>query len=416
MERLTSLSKLKSSAGVKFLSPAVMPGTHCPMRIASVITSDISGLSTLLVGMPECTIHSRLFSPFPEGDSGELRWLYVLDGNEVVFGCRKGVIEALKEMDAAGARAIMVIATCIPELIGEDIEAIIYEVEPEIKAKVTSVMLGQFKNVSYPPGTWKTMASLCNLMDKKKMNRKVVNVLGRDPKEAHTPMPHLIQWLSNQGITLRHLAKGADLEAFLNAPDACMNLVISPYMAPLASEMKKKFNMPYWSLHVAYNPNTIRTLYDEICEQLELPYFPDLEGLYGEVIEVESKLRLLLDGKTFIMGPRIDLTMPQTQYYTSLGMKPLLIHLEEYYPEDSIVKDALLDLDIDPYICRMVNEEVDIETIKSINPDICFGNFHKSYMPLVVIDNMFDFYGQIGYERTLSLLNHIQKEYHRKDE
>ena len=67
------------------------------MRMASVIIENIEGLSSLLVGMPECTTHSRLFSPYPEGEKGELHWLYALDSREVVFGCRDGVMEALKK-------------------------------------------------------------------------------------------------------------------------------------------------------------------------------------------------------------------------------------------------------------------------------------------------------------------------------
>ena len=138
------------------------------MRIASANVNDIKDLSSLLVGMEECTNHSRLLSAMPEGANGELHWLYVLNQNEVVFGCREGIIEALKEMDKEGVKAIMIIVTCVPELIGEDFVGIINEIQPELNTLVAVVMLGQFKNVSYPPGSWKMLEALGNLMISKK--------------------------------------------------------------------------------------------------------------------------------------------------------------------------------------------------------------------------------------------------------
>jgi len=52
------LSEVKSNKSIKFLTPAVFKGNHCPMRIASVISEDIEGLSSLLV--PVSTMYNRL--------------------------------------------------------------------------------------------------------------------------------------------------------------------------------------------------------------------------------------------------------------------------------------------------------------------------------------------------------------------
>lgn len=85
LNHLKRMSAVKSNSGIKFLTPAVSPGTHCPMRIASVNVENIEGLSSLLVGMPECATHSRLFNPNPQGRHGELHWLYVLDARGSIW-------------------------------------------------------------------------------------------------------------------------------------------------------------------------------------------------------------------------------------------------------------------------------------------------------------------------------------------
>ncbi len=423
---MNTLSKLRTSAGIRFLTPAVSPGTHCPMRIASVITGDVTGLSTLLIGMPECTIHSRLFSPHVEGENGELHWLYVLDEQEVVFGCREGVKEALRQMEIAGAEDIMLIATCIPELIGEDMEGIVNEVKSELRATVSYILLGQFKNISYPPGAWKTMAAMSRFMavsdckaverdgvdesaasaeGEKEKHRRVANVLGRSPKEDEVPKPALLVHLESQGIELRYLAKGASIKAFKDAGNSKMNLVISPYMEPLASELENLYGTPYEVLHNYYHTDEIEQAYNRITSQLGVASMKSGSKLVAK--QLQALISKELAGKSFVLGPRVDVALALTFYFKTLGMKPILLHLEEYYPEDVFYKEKLLTAGEDPQICRMVNDDVDIEVIKSLNPDICFGNFSRFPGSLTVVGDLYDFYGQIGYERTAGLLRHV---------
>ncbi len=411
MKTMTRLSQLSSSVGISFLSPAVMPGSHCPMRIASVITSDIKDLSTLLVGMPECTIHSRLFNPSPEGENGELRWLYVLDDHEVVFGCKKGLIDAIKEMDNKGAKAIMIIATCIPELIGEDIEGILMEAQTQVNARLTHVMLGQFKNVSYPPGTWKTMSALVPLMEASGACEQIVNVLGRSPQEEDVPMPEIINDLIARGYQMRFLAKGTSLDTFIEAPRARLNIVVSPYTEPLARQMKARFNMPYVSFHTAYHSTDILNAISELSKLLacEEDVFNQTKRKVSSLVDLEKQFSNTLIERSFVMGPRVDLPLALTSYFIQLGLSPLLIHLEEFYPEDPEMKAIIINQGFDPFICRMVNEDVDYEMIKALKPELCFGYFSKGIQPLRAIGNFFDYYGQIGVERSIALLTHVLK-------
>lgn len=409
LKHLKKLSKVKSNAGIKFLSDAVSPGNHCPMRIASVIANDVEGLSSLLIGMPECTTHSRLFSPHPEGKQGELHWLYVLDANEVVFGCHKGLVEALKEMDRAGAKHILMIATCIPELIGEDLEGVIHEVQPQIKAKLTHVMLGQFKNVSYPPGSWKTMESFYRFMEKQSSKSQWINVLGRGPEEDHQPMPSLLIKLEAAGIKIRYLAPKSKIQDFEAATDARLNIVVSPYMEPLAQRMALEYGIPYEDLHNIYETSAIEESYQRIFEGLAIKWDGWHQAEKEKALIQEEKIKSKWRHLTFVMGLRVDLPLALSYYLMQLGMEPLLIHLEEYYPQDSYMAQQIGDAGSDPYICRMVNEEVDLKIIEALAPDICFGYIGRKASLLNNIGDLYDFYGLVGYERTLGLLQHIEK-------
>lgn len=131
---------------------AAFPGTYCPMHTAFAMGTKICGICTLVVGTNECGMYSRNI-PATSSYTGEiLHWSYVLDGNKVVFGCRKGLVQAILEMDKAGATVILLLSTCVPEAIGEDMETIAHEVAPQISAKLITVPLGNFKYLSYQLG------------------------------------------------------------------------------------------------------------------------------------------------------------------------------------------------------------------------------------------------------------------------
>jgi nitrogenase molybdenum-iron protein alpha/beta subunit len=407
LKHLKRLSEVKSGAGIKFLTPAVFPGSHCPMRIASFIVENIEGLSSLLIGMPECTTHSRLFSPKPENRHGELHWLYVLDAHEVVFGCRDGLMDALGKMDKAGVKAILLIVTCVPELIGEDIEGLIYEVQPKLSARVTFVMLGQFKNISYPPGWWKTMEAMGTLMDAKKTVPNRVNVLGRSPEEEHISMPSVLPALTRRDLALRYLASGASLADFQSAPDAALNLVVSPFMQALAAKMEREFGVPYIALHNLYDVESIDRTYGGLAERFGFSWDDAFEKERQKALALQNQAKERLGGLRYVFSLKIDVPIPLAVYLAGLGMEPLLLHLEEYYPEDKAYTKKLVSMGHNPWICRMMNAEMDVLVLEKLAFDLCFGYLPDTNRNIPYVPDMLDFYGQVGYDRTSNLLRRI---------
>lgn len=407
LSHLKCLSSVKSSKGILFLTPAVSPGCHCPMRMAALTAANIKGLSSLLVGMPECTTHVRLFNPNPEGKHGELHWLYVLDANEVVFGSRNGVMDALRKMDKAGAKAIVLIATCVPELIGEDMEALVQEIQPELNAPVTQVMLGQFKNFSYPPGYWKTMAALASLMKPQQTNPMQINVLGRSPKEDHIPMPSLFAELGRKGVSIRYLASGASLADFQSAPDAALNLVISPYTEPLAVRMDQEFGVPHLSLHTLFAVHEIDKAYKTIAERFGFSWHGKFDAEREKALALEQQGKEMLSGLRYICTLGISHPLALGVYMAGFGMEPLLLHMEEFYPEDKIHAKKLLALGQNPPICRMVHGESDLPILEDLAPDICLGSLPPENQTIPKADKLYLLNGSVGYELTVGILSHI---------
>ena len=408
---LKRFSSIRSSNNIKFLTPAVYSDGWCPMRVACNICENIEGLSYLLVGMPECAIHSRGMNSMPEGENGELRRLYTLDENEVIFGCRKGVIEALRVMDKEGSKAILMIATCVTDLIGEDFEGLIEEVQSELNAKLSFVTLGQFKNFGSPVGTWKTAEALGSLMRRRQKNNNMANALFIEPwgnNSEPVKYPLIVKAMEKRGVKIRKIARGASLSDYMNAPDSAMNLVLCSYTQPLAAKMKNAFDIQYAPLHNAYRVDEIDEIYKTIEDTFGINFDDEFGKWREKAVKLEERAYKELKGLKYVMLPGVDMPSAVATYLAGFGMEPIIMHILDLHNEDIYYAKKLKKFGYDPLVCRIVHIDNDIEIIQRLKPDISFGwKPDTAAEDFRCVEEMGDFFGIVGYERTAGLLERI---------
>jgi nitrogenase molybdenum-cofactor synthesis protein NifE len=107
------------------------------------------------------------------------------------------------------------------------------------------------------------------------------------------------------------------------------------------------------------------------------------------------------------LANRIDRPLALAGFLTSLGMEPLLLHLEEYYPEDSSNAKVIIEMGHDPWICRMVNSELELPILEKLAPDLCFGQLTRNRTSIRCVKDMFGHNGTVGYSRTAGLIKSI---------
>jgi nitrogenase molybdenum-iron protein alpha/beta subunit len=346
----------------------------------------------------------------PVGVHDELRWLYTLDANEVVFGCRQGVIDALRVMDKEGARAILMIATCVTDLIGEDMEGVIEEVQPELDAHLSFVTLGQFKNFGSAIGTWKTAEALGALMSPQPTNGKRANAMFIEPwrnKTDPVEFPLIVHALEERGVQIRKIAAGASLDDYIQAPDAAMNLVLSSYTQPLAARMESSFGVPYTLLHSAYAVEAIDRVYNTVAKAFGVSLDGAFDGWREAAIRLEERARKELGGLRYVTMTEVDMPVAMAVYLAGFGMEPILMHIADSHNEDLGYAKTLKALGYDPPVCRMTHIDHDTEIIRALKPDISFGYIRNSIEGFKCAEEMNDFFGVTGYERTVGLLTRI---------
>lgn len=146
-EDFCRLSELESHESIAMMRPAGYVGGHCPMHMVLSGLRQLEGVASLVVGTAECTNYSRFVL-----QNNPNHAMYMLDEDEVVFGCREGLMEALVTMENQGIEHLLVIMTCIPSLTGEDMEALIHEWEESHRMKVGYVDVAHFKYKGFAVG------------------------------------------------------------------------------------------------------------------------------------------------------------------------------------------------------------------------------------------------------------------------
>lgn len=409
---LKKLSQVRTNAGVKFFTPAAFPGSHCPLHTTLALASNIRGMSTLVIGTSECGNYSR--NVVKAGIGNELHYTYVLDEKEVVFGCRSGIIQAVKTMEAEGATAILLISTCVPEVIGEDMEGIVHEIESQSDIFINFVSVGHFKANSYPSGYWKTLLAFGKMMKPLPQKQNVINILGRSPEEEHIPLPSLLEELIQRGFSLRMIAPKSRIEDFTMAPEARLNLVLSPYMDPIADFMEEKFNIKSIKFHEIYQVSKIDEILDKLSVQLAVNWNNAFEINRQKAICLEEWAKERLQGTSYLLTKDNLLSpLPLIDYLDQFDMTPLLVHMEEFYPGDKDWRKRLLKKEINPFICHMVNEIADKEQLEKVTVDLSIGEIKGASDKIRQMKDTYRLYGQISYERTTELLGNLKKIFER---
>lgn len=412
LQHLRRLSAVKSERAIEMLTPAANPGSHCPMHTTLSLAGRMAGVSTLVIGMPECGTYSKMVIPEPYGKQGELHWAYLLDGNEVVFGCSKGLGEAIKEMDAAGARAILLIITCIPNLIAEDVELLVQELEPQLStARLAVVQAAHFTCSSHPPGFWRTLAAMGSFMDEgpDTGTARTINIMSFGPPR-NAAGPELEELLDGQGWQTRYLTPASSLDEYLEAPKASLNLVVSPHFAELAAVMEKRFGIPAVQLHSAYSCAEIGQAYERIADILDIPQKDIASPAQEKLLRLEQEAEECAKGVTFaITDGHLD-PLPLAAYWTRLGLEPLLIHMEGFGQGDKAWGRTIVKSGHDPLICHMANPEADAAVIAELSPGICVGRLPAPRAPgTVCMEGLSALAATCGYSRSIRMLESLCK-------
>lgn len=415
LDILNKLDEINEDKDIKSLSHAIFPGTHCPLFGVMLTASYIKNMPVLVVGTSECTYYTKNFAYHRQKGKDSVYSL-ALKEKDVVFGAQAKVEKAIKQIvEIEEPDAIMIVTTCVPELIGEDYSFIEYSLSDEINIPIFVVNTEHFKCNSHIPGMTRALKSLGNAMNKPKYNEGV-NILGH--RQSDVEKTELVSVLKIQGIKINTVIPSkCDIEDIKNASNVKLNIVTDMIAIDLAKYMKEKFGIDYIYFDKHMSKNIIFENYHKLSKILDIDFNKKLTQQRKEYDELFLKLSEILKGKKLIYGNTPMMAFETVDFLSDLGAIPIFVQVRELYEQDKIFKKNLIEKGFNPYVSRIANIAPLRHLYDSIGADLYIG--HENPMLLRekgLMQITMDSHAQkIGYELPIAMMKDLIKLFEMKN-
>lgn len=415
LDILNKLDEINEDKDIKSLSHAIFPGTHCPLFGVMLTASYIKNMPVLVVGTSECTYYTKNFAYHRQKGKDSVYSL-ALKEKDVVFGAQIKIEKAIKQIvEIEEPDAIMIVTTCVPELIGEDYSSIEYSLSDEINIPIFVVNTEHFKCNSHIPGMTRALKSLGNAMNKPKYNEGV-NILGH--RQSDVEKTELVSVLKSQGIKINTVIPSkCDIEDIKNASNVKLNIVTDMIAIDLAKYMKEKFGIDYIYFDKHMSKNIIFENYHKLSKILDIDFNKKLTQQRKEYDELFLKLSEILKGKKLIYGNTPMMAFETVDFLSDLGAIPIFVQVRELYEQDKIFKKNLIEKGFNPYVSRIANIAPLRHLYDSIGADLYIG--HENPMLLRekgLMQITMDSHAQkIGYELPIAMMKDLIKLFEMKN-
>lgn len=356
LARLKKLSEIEDPGkDIHGLTYAQFPGTHCPLMGAAMAIRGIRGAYMMIVGTDECAYYTKHMTIHSE-DWGGLNGRCVsvtIDQHDVTFGCAKKTEEAFAElMEEVTPETVYIVTTCVPEIIGDDFDAIADELSERYGIPVMAVHTEHFKCENHMPGVERVITASFRLMEERPKGNSV-NVIGQ--RMGRFEDTELSRILRLAGVPVgAQLPSGCSVSDIKNAPAAKVNIVVNDIGLPLAKKMKARFGTPYVFFDKFTDPKHIGEAYRQLFDCLQVPMPAELDALREGAEKAVKEAGKELSGVPFIYGNTPFRCLEACGFMSSLGMIPQLIQCHGITASDEADVEQILEK-ADPYITQVAN-------------------------------------------------------------
>ena len=409
LDILNRLSEINNDKDITSLSHAIFPGTHCPLFGVALTASYINNLALVVVGTSECTYYTKNFAYHRQHGRDKVYSL-ALDEKDVVFGAQNKVEKAIKDIiQIENPEAIMIVTTCVPELIGEDYSSIEFSLQNEIDIPVFVVNTEHFKCNSHIPGMSRALKSLSSVMENSKVNDGV-NILGHRQKNVENT--ELVKRLNENNVKINTVIPSkCSIDDIKSCTKSKLNTVTDMIALDLAETMKSKFDMDYIYFDKHMDKSTIKENYKKLSKILNINIENILEEQEKEYDILFEECKNILQGKKIIYGNTPMMALETVDFLNELGLEPVFIQLRELYDQDNKFRENLLNKGYNPYISRIANIAPLRHLYDTIGADIYIGHENPILLKEKGLTQItFDTHAQkIGYELPIAMMKELKK-------
>ena len=373
------LSQLRTGADIVCLSAAVSPGSHCPLFGVVMSAPFIRDLTVLVIGEAECCWNAYHHHRTISGAADNF-FTYSMDDLDTVYGAGEGIVRAVQALYARHpSQAVMLVSSCIPELTGEDLEAI--AADCRLPVPVLTAHTSHYNSTGYYTGISHFYSGLLPLVEKNVPKTSAVAILGaRYPGLEAGEIPNALR---QAGFSVSVPGSVRELAALSGC---AMTLVADVTALPLAQALEDRFQVPFVRIDHLLCPDRILDAYRRIDQLLGTGLTPAAEKRACSLENRMTALRQRWDGRPFVAAVPFCLPFEVCRFFTKLGMTPLWLAARDLYPGDRALIDGLVRQGIDCPVFSFASLHRGLALSADLRPALAFGFFPPDRLETTVIN------------------------------
>jgi nitrogenase molybdenum-cofactor synthesis protein NifE len=377
----------------------IFPGLGCGFFAVSFVAPLIAKSAAIMIAPALCAHNARVFMSRFEQSSLMIEnnlVFFLYEEEDIIHGAEETIRTSLIEYcNLHNPDVLFVVTSCLPEIVGEDIEAVVRQVRETVAIPILFIRTENFTNISSKQGIKRAFEALIELIEHPDLKiPNSINIIGRSGIRSGDT--ELIRVLTQAGIIIHSIIPSrSEVTTLQKASQASYNLVLDRGALPLAEKMKEKFKMNYFFFDHPFSPDVILEQYKKLGSFLSVDLEPIIHPQYEILSRIVASLKLQLSNKKVILsigrGRAFDLGF----LLHSLGLEISVIAIDEAYEEDFEDAQKLYTAGGLPDIIRNASCYPLEEYLQLIKPDfyltfsgfeeklcqenqITFGNIHRS--------------------------------------
>lgn len=337
---------------VRYTSPS--HGDWGVVRIASLVPESYA----LFVCPFACGRHGAL-GAIQQGFKNRLSYIYITQ-EDIIEGYDDTIIQGVDELLSRleeRPKAIMVFVSCLDDLIGTDLDALMETLHgrhPDVTFRAGHMNPITLDTKSPPPVT--IQDTMYSFLEPAGETDDAVNLLGN--LEAVDPRSELFRVLKGMGIKrVRHISDYKTFADFQQMAKSSYNIVLSPAGTAAARHIEQKHGIPFFALPVSYDIDKIQEQYEKLASVLG----GETGGLRDEI----------LCAKNEITRTRKELEDTPVAISSSAVVKPfeLACALKKYgFRVAAVMAQEVLPIDREGF--EQIGGDRDIRIIQPEHPDV----------------------------------------------
>ncbi len=438
-------SSLRTGMGngcTKYNSRKFSQGGGCQMNLALGIVRSFQNVVVIIHGPLGCASnnlgvagYSKTFRTLKLKPSTDNVWIHTnLDENDVISGgidkLREAVLYAEKEYRPD---AIIVGNTCVPGIIGDDIDGLLDELGGQLVAKIVPVHCEGFKtkfvatgyDSAYhgvlrklvdPVGTYdRVLPDDAQNENLRNIDNKIVNLLNVGSTSRGDEV-ELARLLTAIGLEVRVLPLYSSMEEISRMGEAALNVSICPtHDDYLVGHLKERFGTEYMIDTLPIGIKNTNQWLREIAKFFHLE--AEVEKLITiETAQLEEALEPFkqnLKGKRLYIGGGESRIFTTGEFYQSLGMTVIGLKPHNFDRFAVPMIDDIEDQDAVIHVAPGQPAE-ELVLLKKLKPDIYVGHAGANAWVTKLGIPTIPLYGQsinyIGYSGAFELARKVDKQ------